>query len=356
MQDTRARGHSKISKRLYVAQNIDILSFGKFFRFFRPKVGLSSLDSNESDFGPVNMANILLFVKSLDAELLSYPESNIVFCVEKGRRNFTNAVLLLGSYMILRENLTTGQVLNQFARLDTSLLVPYRTSKCLDRIFDLTLSDCWHALENGKIRGWVGFSLSPTIWGKINLAFYRNYASSTNGNMHQVVPGEVVAFKGPVSMGSKYFRDPPCGERCFSPSFHAEVFSEIGVTDIVRLGEHRYHASAFTSLGFRHHDLFYADEIFPPEAVVTAFFHIIDKAEGAIAVHCDDGLGRTGTLISLHLMRSHGFTAPEAIAWLRIMRPGSVIGEQQHYLCEVDEILCEMASQDIPEWSNVLHR
>ena len=31
-------------------------------------------------------------------------------------------------------------------------------------------------------------------------------------------------------------------------------------------------------------------------------------------------------------MRSHGFTAPEAIAWLRIMRPGSVIGEQQHFL------------------------
>jgi hypothetical protein len=35
-------------------------------------------------------------------------------------------------------------------------------------------------------------------------------------------------------------------------------------------------------------------------------------------------------------MRSCGFTAREAMGWLRIMRPGSVIGEQQHYLCAVE--------------------
>jgi cell division cycle 14 len=46
------------------------------------------------------------------------------------------------------------------------------------------------------------------------------------------------------------------------------------------------------------------------------------------------GLGRTGTLIGAYLMKHFKFTAAEVIAWLRICRPGSVIGPQQNYLEE----------------------
>ena len=54
-------------------------------------------------------------------------------------------------------------------------------------------------------------------------------------------------------------------------------------------------------------------------------------------MHCKAGLGRTGTLIALYLMTAMGFSAREAMGWLRIMRPGSVIGEQQQFLCAVYE-------------------
>ena len=51
-----------------------------------------------------------------------------------------------------------------------------------------------------------------------------------------------------------------------------------------------------------------------------------------IAVHCKAGLGRTGCLIGAYLIYRHGFTANEIIAFMRFMRPGMVVGPQQHWL------------------------
>ncbi len=49
-------------------------------------------------------------------------------------------------------------------------------------------------------------------------------------------------------------------------------------------------------------------------------------------MHCRAGLGRTGTLVALWLMRHAGFDADAAVGWLRVVRPGSVIGAQHRYL------------------------
>lgn len=54
-------------------------------------------------------------------------------------------------------------------------------------------------------------------------------------------------------------------------------------------------------------------------------------------MHCKAGLGRTGSLIALYVMKHIGFPPADFIGWIRIARPGSVLGPQQQYLNNMDE-------------------
>jgi cell division cycle 14 len=139
-----------------------------------------------------------------------------------------------------------------------------------------------------------------------------------------------VALKGPVGLpeGLSYLNDDARGVRSFSPACYHEIH-DLGVSAVARY-------EALTSEGFAHHTLEFPDRTCPPDAVVAVFLRIVDSAPGAVAVHCHAGLG---VLIALHLMLACGFSAREAMGWLRIMRPGFVIGKQQHYLCAIEAAL-----------------
>ena len=105
---------------------------------------------------------------------------------------------------------------------------------------------------------------------------------------------------------------------------------------VVRLNSELYSASYFTHLGIKHQDMIFDDGTCPSLKLVRKFINlanetIINKKRG-IAVHCKAGLGRTGCLIGAYLIYRHGFTANEVIAYMRFMRPGMVVGPQQHWL------------------------
>lgn len=61
-----------------------------------------------------------------------------------------------------------------------------------------------------------------------------------------------------------------------------------------------------------------------------------EKERGAIAIHCKAGLGRTGSLIALYAMKHYGFPAAAFIGWIRVARPGSILGPQQNYLNQIE--------------------
>ena len=326
-------------KNLYIAQYVHSIRFGEPFRCFRLKDSIKYQPFCD-DFGPMNLSCIARFIEAVDEELSTFPNSKNVLCVDDGQRSLTNAVFLLGAYMILKLDQTSSDAVKAFAWMDDSMIEPYRDATFSPPDFRLSIVDCWRGLERGKGHGWVRYAASGYEWGAIDLDEYEHYDHPANGDLQEVVPGKFVALKGPVALaGGAEYQDLDSGARVFSPAFYAGILRDMGVTDVVRLCAPRYPAAAFTSLGLLHHHLPFPDCACPPDAVAAAFLRIVDAAAGAVAVHCDAGLGRTGTLIALWLMRSGGFDARAAMGWLRIMRPGSVIGEQQRYLCDVDDAL-----------------
>jgi len=92
----------------------------------------------------------------------------------------------------------------------------------------------------------------------------------------------------------------------------------------------------------------------PPSNIVDSFLRLAEGLEpGAVmAVHCLAGLGRTGTLIALYLMKHLGFTANEAMGWIRICRPGSIIGPQQQFLADQEERMHRLGTESVPGLGN----
>lgn len=112
-------------------------------------------------------------------------------------------------------------------------------------------------------------------------------------------------------------------------------FAESNIGLVVRLNSQLYCPTYFTALGIDHLDMMFDDGTCPPVHLVKKFIKIAHQTinrRKAIAVHCKAGLGRTGCLIGAYLIYRHGFTANEVISFMRFMRPGMVVGPQQHWL------------------------
>ena len=102
----------------------------------------------------------------------------------------------------------------------------------------------------------------------------------------------------------------------------------------MRLNLPTYDPTPFSDNGIKHFNLYFEDGTEPPPHIVMKFLEIVEQSEGAVAVHCKAGLGRTGSLIGCYAMKHYRFYGAAFIGWIRLCRPGSILGPQQYFMIE----------------------
>ncbi|XP_018614668.1 dual specificity protein phosphatase CDC14B isoform X3 [Scleropages formosus] len=282
-----------------------------------------SYENFYADFGPLNLAMFYRFCCKLTKKLKTFTlaKKKIVFYTCGDQKKQANAAYLIGSYAVMHLQKTPEEAYSLLVSRNATYL-PFRDASFGTCVYNLYILDCLHAVEKALRYGWLDFS-------KFDVEEYEHYERAENGDFNWIVPGKFLAFSGPHPK-SKIENGYPL----HAPEAYIPYFRKHNVTTVIRLNKKMYNAKRFTDKGFEHYDLFFVDGSTPNDAIVSKFLNICENAEGAIAVHCKAGLGRTGTLIGCYMMKHYRITAAEAIAWIRICRPGSIIGPQQNFVQE----------------------
>ncbi|KAM6262072.1 dual specificity protein phosphatase CDC14A [Porphyrio hochstetteri] len=281
------------------------------------------------DFGPLNLAMLYRYCCKLNKKLkyFSLSRKKIVYYTSFDQRKRANAAFLIGAYAVIYLKKTPEEVYRTLLSGSNPPYLPFRDASFGNCTYNLTILDCLQGINKALQHGFFDFKT-------FDVDEYEHYERVENGDFNWIIPGKFLAFSGPHPK-SKLENGYPL----HAPEAYFPYFKKHNVTSIIRLNKKIYEAKRFTDAGFEHYDLFFVDGSTPSDSIVQRFLKICENADGAIAVHCKAGLGRTGTLIACFLMKHFKFTHAEAIAWIRICRPGSIIGPQQHFLEEKQAML-----------------
>ncbi|XP_075249265.1 uncharacterized protein LOC142341866 isoform X2 [Convolutriloba macropyga] len=274
------------------------------------------------DFGPLNLAQLYRYCCRLNKKLksASLSKKKIVHYTSHDARKRANAAYLIGAYQIIYLKRTAEEAYRPLVSGNNPSFMPFRDASMARSSYNLTVLDCLHSLSKALANNFFHFQ-------NFDVEEYEHYEKVDNGDFNWILPDKFLAFSGPHNQS--VILD---GYPLHAPEVYFPYFRKHNVSTVIRLNKKFYDSKRFTDAGFEHYDLFFVDGSNPSNEILYRFLEICEKATGSIAVHCKAGLGRTGTLIGCYIMKHYKFTAAEAIAWIRICRPGSIIGPQQHYM------------------------
>lgn len=276
-------------------------------------------------YGPSSLAHIFRFIELVNSQAKNKP---IIFYCDRFDKQRANTVFLLCAYMVVVMGMGPEEAVNRVHPVVGS--VPsFRTEGAFVSEDYCEISDCVRGLHRAKYLGWLDHLYNGDMVVEQVLSQIEDLEDPSHGDISWIIPNKLIAMAGPLkSDDPKAFAGSP------DLAVVLKTLKSLNVGCIVRLNRPHYKQSDLPK-GIQLVDFFVHDGSVPEGGMIEQLKETVEgqwKKGKAVAVHCRAGLGRTGTFIGTLLMDWFGFTAAEAIAFLRIARPGMVLGDQSLFL------------------------
>jgi cell division cycle 14 len=245
----------------------------------------------------------------------------IHYCSQKSLEK-SNGAYLMGAFLVLVLKQSPKQAWENFQNLPLFLL-SYRDAGPGLCSYKCSILHCLQALYKSLKFDWVNYP-------RFDIKEYKNLYSIEKGDITWIVPHKIAVFSSPCSEPRDYK-----GLKNYTPEDYSAIFNRIGIKTVIKLDGPAYDGERFVRNGMKYYDLSFKGSL-PPINVANAFLDITEESGLGVAVHCKSGLGKSPTLVGLYVMKKFDISAEDYIAWARICRPGSIIGQQQEYIKQME--------------------
>ena len=297
----------------------------------------------EDSHYPCKLGQIYWFCNMISQTASDLSTRRVVICADgEDADMITTCAMLLGSYMILCKCESLENVTCTFFPISTLFTAFHDESR--HRSENLTVQDCWQALASARHRGWIDFLGSMVdIDLCLDMHEFLHYDNPANGGFHVLIPSELLICPSPADLPQPAGPAASAqaqwatvgGSRRFAAAYFAEIFHDFDVRLVVRCGGN-YDDGPLRAAGIDVEDL-PVDPTCPYRLLpaVDRFLTLARSCPGAIALHggaqrgcgCGDpgaeDLGGVEVLASAFLIRRHGLDGAAAVAWFRMVHPGS---------------------------------